>query len=112
MHYRNDSVQRRPSPLKPYLIVTQVVYVLALIPWSLVFIMSPMMFDAGVAVWNSITFGFIAAYPVALIISSILAWRLRRRARSAVVYFVGGIPALWIVVAAVSGLATTLGFLH
>lgn len=87
-------------------------YAIALIPWGLALLMSPMLFDAGVAIWNSIVFGLIIAYPVAVIISSILAWRLRRRARSVVVYVVGGIPALWVVVAAILALTTALSSQH
>lgn len=82
--------------MRIYLVISQIIYVLALFPWFVAFIMSPMAFDAGFSAWNITFVTVLAGYPVAVITSSILAWTLRRK-RPRVSIWVNLIPTLWII---------------
>ena len=86
--------------MRTFLVVTQIIYLLALFPWVFFAVMSPMAFDAGFSTWN-ITFVLaIFLYPVAVIVCSILAWIFRRKRRKVSIY-VNLIPFLWILAALV-----------
>ncbi|QSO51896.1 hypothetical protein JZ785_24525 [Alicyclobacillus curvatus] len=82
--------------MRVFLIVFQVIYVLALIPWLLVTAMSPMLFDAGVTAVGISVIVILLSYPIAVLICSIIAWRLRRR-RKLVSVLVNLIPLLWVI---------------
>jgi hypothetical protein len=94
--------------MRVFLIVFQVIYVLALIPWLLVTAMSPMLFDAGVTAVGISVIVILLSYPIAVLICSIIAWRLRRR-RKLVSVLVNLIPVLWVIAipAAMLGQALT-----
>ena len=87
--------------MRPYLIVSQAIYLLALIPWLFVIIMSPMAFDAGFSTWNLSLVAILIAYPIAVIVCSLVAWILHRKhARTSA--YLNLIPALWFIGAAVA----------
>ena len=87
--------------MRPYLIVSQAIYLLAFIPWSFLIIMSPMAFDAGVSTWNISLVAILIAYPIAVIVCSLVAWMLHRKhARTSA--YVNIIPALWFIGSAVA----------
>lgn len=81
--------------MKPYLIITQILYALSFIPWFVIWGLSFMSFDSGV---NSANVSFVLAislYPVAVIICAILAWffRVKKKRLSIILNLV---PMLWI----------------
>ncbi|WP_426452750.1 hypothetical protein ACP26L_12020 [Paenibacillus sp. S-38] len=87
--------------MRTYLLVSQCLYAISLIGWFLVWSLSFMVFDQGIALWNTLFFLSISAYPVAVLGCSIAAWILRtRRRRTAIA--VNLVPLIWI--AAVGGL--------
>lgn len=79
-----------------YLVISQIVFVLCILPWLFVWGMSVMIFDSGFHLWNTLFFIAISLYPLAVIGCSIAAWLLRtRRKRTAI--WINLIPLLWIV---------------
>jgi ATP/ADP translocase len=72
--------------MRTYLIISQIVYLLALLPWLLFVVISPMVLDAGVSTWNVTYVLTILLYPIAVIICSILAWIFRRKRRKVSIY--------------------------
>jgi len=81
--------------VKLFLLISQIIYALGLLPWLFIWGMSVMVFDAGVYLGNTLFFIAISAYPIAVIGCSITAWLLRlRRRRTAI--FVNLLPVLWI----------------
>lgn len=82
--------------MKKFLILSQILYVLCLIPWLVIWGLSFMSFDNGFS-WANITFVLsISLYPVAVILCTIMAWVLRiRRQRAAIV--INLIPMIWVV---------------
>lgn len=79
-----------------YLVITQVFYLLGLVLWPFVSIMSVMAFDSGMHAWSVTLFAFIVSYPLFAIGCSVTAWILRRR-RSRAAVAINAIPALWVV---------------
>lgn len=81
--------------MKIYLIGSQILYVLCLIPWFVIWGLSFMSFDQGFSVWNiSFVLG-IGLYPVAVLLCSILSWILHiQRKRTAII--INSIPMLWV----------------
>ncbi|MGF7030776.1 hypothetical protein J2T17_001682 [Paenibacillus mucilaginosus] len=87
--------------MRTYLLVSQCLYAVSLMAWFPVWGMSFMVFDQGIALWNTLFFLSISAYPVAVLGCSVAAWMLRkRRQRTAVA--VNLAPVIWI--AALGGL--------
>lgn len=82
--------------MRIFLIIFQVIYVLALIPWLIMTLVSPMIFDAGVTAARVSIVGILVAYPIVAVICSILAWRLRLK-RKLVSLLVNLIPFLWVI---------------
>ncbi|MFD0670721.1 hypothetical protein [Cohnella sp. GCM10027633] len=81
--------------MKTSFVVLQIVYALGLIPWLFVWGLSFMSFDQGFGFANVAFVGTIGMYPVAAIVCSIFAWKLRKRkARAAAI--VNLIPMAWI----------------
>lgn len=82
--------------MKKFLILSQILYVLCLIPWLVIWGLSFMSFDNGFS-WANITFVLsISLYPVAVILCSLLAWALRiRKKRAAII--INLIPMIWVV---------------
>jgi hypothetical protein len=82
--------------VKPFLIIIQVLYVLSLLPWFVIWGLSFMSFDAGIGFYNTLFVSVITIYPVVVVVSSILAWvfRLKRRKLSIILSF---IPMIWVI---------------
>ncbi|MDR7074048.1 hypothetical protein J2X07_003038 [Fictibacillus barbaricus] len=82
--------------MKVFLIISQILYLLCIIPWLAVWGLSFMSFDNGIALWNSAFVILISLYPIAVILCSIFAWRIvKHNSRTALI--VGLVPMLWIV---------------
>jgi ATP/ADP translocase len=84
--------------MRTYLIISQIIYLLAILPWSIFLMMSSMAFDNGFSTWNITFVGAILLYPIAVIVCSILAWVFRRKHRKVVIY-INLIPFLWFLAA-------------
>jgi hypothetical protein len=81
--------------MKLYLIISQILYALSLIPWFVIWGLSFMSFDSGVNLANGSFVLTITLYPVAVIICSILAWVFRvKKKRSSII--INLLPMLWI----------------
>ncbi|WP_026691759.1 hypothetical protein [Alteribacter aurantiacus] len=81
--------------MKLYLILSQLLYLMSLVFWLPIWGLSFMAFDQGIAFWNSLFVLTISAYPLAVIICSILAWIFyNKKRRTAVI--VNLIPMLWV----------------
>lgn len=82
--------------MKPYLIIIQILYVLSLLPWFVIWGLSFMSFDSGVNLSNVSFVLVISLYPIAVIICSILAWFFRvKKKRLAII--MNAVPLLWII---------------
>ncbi|MEY2194281.1 hypothetical protein AB7942_16295 [Neobacillus sp. BF23-41] len=81
--------------MKLYLIISQILFLLSLIPWFVIWGLSFMSFDSGVNLSNGSFVLAISLYPVAVIISSILAWVFRVR-RKRLACILNLIPMIWI----------------
>jgi hypothetical protein len=82
--------------MKPYLIISQVLYLLSLIPWFVIWGLSFMSFDSGINLSNVSFVLAISSYPFAVIICSILAWFfIVKKKRFAII--INLIPMLWII---------------
>ncbi len=86
--------------VKPFLIITQVLYVLSLLPWFVIWGMSFMSFDAGIGLYNSLFVITITLYPVAVIVGSILSWVFHRKRKNLAVIF-NLVPLVWVIAFAV-----------
>ncbi|MEK3992585.1 MULTISPECIES: hypothetical protein [Robertmurraya] len=86
--------------MKPFLIITQVLYVLSLLPWFVIWGMSFMSFDAGIGLYNSLFVITITLYPVAVIVGSILSWVFHRKRKNLAVIF-NLVPLVWVIAFAV-----------
>lgn len=81
--------------MKVFLIISQILYLLLIIPWLVIFGMSFLSFDAGINLYNTSFVVAIGLYPVAIIICGIIAWIYRtRKKRLAIITNL--IPMLWI----------------
>lgn len=83
--------------MKAYLIISQILFLVSLLPWYVIWMMSFMSFDSGVGVGNSAFVMAITLYPVAIILCSLIAWKIRGSKRRAAV-LINLIPLLWVVV--------------
>lgn len=86
--------------MKPFLIITQILYVLSLLPWFVIWGMSFMSFDAGIGLYNSLFVITITLYPVAVIVGSILSWVFHRKRKNLAVIF-NLVPLVWVIAFAV-----------
>lgn len=86
--------------MKPFLIITQILYALSLLPWFVIWSMSFMSFDAGIGFYNSLFVLIITLYPVAVIVSSILSWVFHRK-RKKLSVILNLIPMVWVIAFAV-----------
>jgi hypothetical protein len=93
--------------MKAFLIASQIFYVLCLIPWFLIWGITFMGFASGINWFSVMLTGGIGLYPVAVIVCSILAWKVRiRRKRTASI--VNLVPMLWILLVIVPVVAINL----
>jgi hypothetical protein len=92
--------------LKTYLVITQIVYLLFMIPWLFAWGISFMSFDQGFH-WSNVAFvAGIGIYPIAAIVCSIFAWRFRKRSQRAAI-ILNLMPMIWIL-----GLGIPIFFLN
>ena len=61
-------------PVLAWLILSQLFYLVLLIPWGLASMMAVMAFDAGVNFYNLLFVGTLWSYPIWPILFSVLAW--------------------------------------
>lgn len=83
--------------MKSYLIFTQLLYAICLIPWIFVWGLSFMSLDQGFGAGNVAFVVGIGLYPVAAIASSILSWRFRKR-QPKLAAGLNLIPLVWVLV--------------
>lgn len=83
--------------MKLYLIISQILYVLSLIPWVVIWGLSFMSFDNGMNIANVSFVLAISLYTVAVIVGSILSWvfRVKKKRFSVLINL---LPLLWIIV--------------
>ncbi|EAR67903.1 hypothetical protein B14911_14102 [Bacillus sp. NRRL B-14911] len=86
----------RGNIMKIFLIISQLIYVICLIPWFPIWGLSFMSFDSGIALGNSAFVIGIGLYPVAVIVCSILGWVLRGRNKRLAIIF-NSVPMIWII---------------
>ncbi|TLS36005.1 hypothetical protein [Pseudalkalibacillus caeni] len=82
--------------MKIYLIVTQLIYLISLVPWFVILGLSFMSFDNGVNAYNIAFVSSISAYPLAVIVCSIISWFLRE-GKKRVAVIVNLFPVLWVI---------------
>lgn len=82
--------------MRLFLVISQLLYVLSLGPWVVIWMMSFMSFDSGIGLWNSLFVITIGIYPIAILVCSILAWvkRVHKRRQAIIINLV---PSLWII---------------
>jgi peptidoglycan/LPS O-acetylase OafA/YrhL len=95
----SESISTRRWPTLAWLIVSQLVYLLLLIPWLFASMMSIMAFDAGVSTQAVLFVGIIWSYPVWPILFSILAWVAYARQRNWRAVIWTSIPLVLVVLA-------------
>lgn len=83
--------------MKLYLIISQILYVLSLGPWFVIWGLSFMSFDSGVNAANVSFVLVISLYPVTVIVGSILAWFFREKKKRFAI-LLNLIPILWMIV--------------
>ncbi|WP_276358341.1 hypothetical protein [Cohnella caldifontis] len=81
--------------MKTFLVISQFLYALCIIPWLLIWGISFMSFDQGFSWFGVALVTGVGIYPIAAVISSILAWILRKRRKRLAILF-NFIPLLWI----------------
>lgn len=82
--------------MKPYLIISQFLYILSFVPWFVIWGLSFMTFDSGVNLYNALFVLVITLYPVAVVTGSISAWIFRvKKKRLAIMMNL--IPMIWII---------------
>lgn len=81
--------------MKTFLVISQIVYALCILPWLLVFGLSFMGFDQGISLVNVAIVLAIGVYPVVVIICAIAAWLMRVRNKR-VAIIVNLVPMLWV----------------
>ncbi|MFD2616507.1 hypothetical protein [Terrilactibacillus laevilacticus] len=83
--------------MKSYLIISQILYILSLFPWFVIWGLSFMSFDSGVNAANVSFVLAISLYPVAIIVGSILSWVFRlKKKRFAIL--INLLPVSWFIV--------------
>ncbi|PGY09743.1 hypothetical protein [Bacillus sp. AFS031507] len=83
--------------MKLYLIISQILYLLSLIPWFAIWGLSFKSFDGGVNLSNVSFVLAISLYPIAVIFGSILAWVFRMKKKRLAI-MINLIPMVWIIV--------------
>ena len=103
----------KSSPVRTWLIVSQVIYVLSLLPWIAMSALAVMAFDAPgserqVGPW--IFAGSIWAYPILPLVSAIVAWVLYARGRTRGAAIATAVPIIVVLAAGMAfGLMVLLG---
>jgi len=94
--------------MRGFLISFQIIYVLAVVPWLLITVMSPMVFDSGVTAGGISFVVILLSYPIVALICSILAWRLRLKRKLASV-LLNTVPILWVIAILLAMFGESLG---
>lgn len=81
--------------MKPFLIISQTLYAICIVPWIVIFGMSFLSFDAGFNFYNIAFVSVIGLYPIAIVVCSIISWILRLRKKQ-IAIMINLIPMLWI----------------
>ncbi len=84
-----------------WLVISQAVYALSLIPWIVMAMMSFMAFDSGVYLSNSLFVAAVWSYPLWLILFSALAWVSYKRGKNTPALIWTSIPMLIILAASI-----------
>ncbi|WP_276917781.1 hypothetical protein [Aneurinibacillus aneurinilyticus] len=93
--------------MKTFLVVSQIIYLICMIPWLFVWGISFMAFDAGISGEAIVLVSIISVYPLVAIACSLIAWILhRRRTRTAVI--INLIPMVWVLGIGIPLLVITL----
>lgn len=83
----NHGIKRKGfEAMKFYLVIIQVLYLLSLIPWFVIWGLSFMVFDNGISAWGISIMIIVSLYPVAVVICSILSWFFRVRFKSLTIF--------------------------
>jgi hypothetical protein len=93
--------------MKAYLIASQILYVMCLAPWFIIWGITFMGFSSGINWFSVMITGGIGLYPIAVIVCTILAWKFRTK-RKRVSMIVNLVPMLWILLVIVPVVAINL----
>jgi len=83
--------------MKVFLIISQIIYAVMLLPWIVILGLSVMVFDNGISLWEVGLMTVIGLYPLAVIVCSILAWLLLKKLKPVFITLINLVPAIWIV---------------
>ncbi|MDG0794684.1 hypothetical protein OMP38_30495 [Cohnella ginsengisoli] len=84
------------------LLVSQLIFVLLVVPWLIVALTSFMIFDSPdsvTAAWPIAIIVFVWAYPIALIVSIAVSWVLYHKRKFKGALWWGFVPVIWVLVA-------------
>jgi len=83
--------------MKWYLIISQIFYSITLIPWFFIWGISFMVFDSGIINIYNVSFVLIITlYPIAVILCSFLAWKMRIKKRKLAI-IINLVPMIWVI---------------
>jgi hypothetical protein len=82
--------------MRMFLIISQIFYLISLIPWFVIWAMSFMSFDGGVTFSNGVFVLVITLYPISVIVCSILSWVFRVKDQRLSLIF-DLIPMIWVI---------------
>lgn len=98
-------------PVLIWLILSQLIYLGSLIPWSVSSMMAIMAFDSGVNFYNTLFVGTLWSYPVWVILFSVLAWVAYARQNATMAVIWTSVPLVLVIVAvALFFILAELGF--
>ncbi|SOC43275.1 hypothetical protein [Ureibacillus acetophenoni] len=83
--------------MKLYLIATQSIYFVSLIPWLFFWVLAFILIMHDPTSQNTLYFMIITLYPVAVIICTIIAWYFHINKRS-ISIAINLIPAIWLII--------------
>ncbi|MDR6726907.1 apolipoprotein N-acyltransferase [Paenibacillus amylolyticus] len=83
--------------MKLYLFIIQSFYVLTLMPWFIIWGLSFMAFDSGVSMWGVALVTIVTLYPLAVVISSVLSWLLKKKVKTLGLILISSFPLLWVI---------------
>ena len=82
--------------MKIFLILTQIIYTVMLLPWIVILELSFMVFDNGISLWGIGLMLAVGLYPVAVVVCSTLAWVFLKKLKPPYLITINLIPAIWI----------------
>lgn len=88
--------QTEGKQVKPFLVIIQILYVLSLLPWFVIWGLSFMSFDAGIGFYNALFVLVITIYPIVVVVSSIFAWVFRKKRRRLSI-ILSVLPSVWVI---------------